>query len=446
MNIGSGRVLMQELPRIDSAIAEGTIAQNKALVDYIQALKRSGGTCHIMGLLSPGGVHSHQRHMAELARLVSAQGVPVKLHAFLDGRDTPPQSALGYMAQFRKDFPVNDFVTVSGRYYAMDRDKRWERVQKVYDVLVQGGKAGYRLCEEAIEASYKAGVNDEFLVPTILGDPDTHAGYGGMHDGDGILMTNFRADRAREILEALLDPAFSGFTRKRTVRFAAALGLVEYSTDLNRFMKAMFTPEPLRQILGEVIAAKGLKQLRIAETEKYAHVTFFFNGGCEEPFAGEERILVPSPKVATYDLKPEMSAFELTEKLVQAIDKGTFDFIVVNYANCDMVGHTGDLKAAVKAVETVDACTGKVWEAVKRAGGAMIITADHGNAEQMFDETTHQAHTAHTLNLVPVIVASAACEGRALKHPEGKLADIAPTVLALMGIDQPEAMTGQSLL
>jgi 2,3-bisphosphoglycerate-independent phosphoglycerate mutase len=439
MNIGSGRVLMQELPRVDHAITDGSLARNPALVAFIAALKKSGGSCHLLGLLSPGGVHSHQRHMAYLARTVAEAGVPVYIHAFLDGRDTPPQSALEYLDTFVKDYPQARFATVSGRYYAMDRDKRWDRVERAYEAIADAQGSVYANAHEVVKASYAASKHDEFVLPAIIED------YKGMQDGDGVLMANFRADRAREILHALLDPAFTGFARKRTIAFVAALGAVEYSSELNRFMTALFSPEPLKNILGEVIAARGLRQLHIAETEKYAHVTFFFNGGREEPFPGEERILVPSPNVATYDLQPEMSAPEVTDKLVAAIDSGAFDFIVVNYANCDMVGHTGDLAAATQAVEAVDSGIGRVWQAVERQGGAMIITADHGNAEQMHDEDTHQPHTAHTLNLVPAILCVPALEGKKIDIAQGKLADLAPTVLKLMGITQPAEMTGKTL-
>jgi 2,3-bisphosphoglycerate-independent phosphoglycerate mutase len=440
MNIGSGRVLMQELPRIDQAIDTGELGENQALLQYIAKLKASRGACHLLGLLSPGGVHSHQRHMAELAKRISAEGVPVKIHAFLDGRDTPPKSALACVAQFKKDFSALDFMTVSGRYYAMDRDQRWERVELAYSAIANADGPRFPDIAAAIESAYAQGVTDEFLPPAVIGD------YAGMRDNDGLLMVNFRADRAREILQALLYPDFKGFARPRPVKFKMALGMVEYSTELNRFMKAMFSPESLNNILGEVLAKKGLRQLRIAETEKYAHVTFFFNGGREEPFAGEERILIPSPKVATYDLKPEMSAPEVTDRLVAAIDAGTFDFIVVNYANCDMVGHTGSLAAATKAVEAVDTALGRVWQAIEKKGGAMIVTADHGNAEQMFDDATHQPHTAHTLNLVPVILAVPALAGGKLSVGEGKLADLAPTVLKLMGLPQPIEMTGKALI
>lgn len=441
MNLGAGRVVMQELPRIDQAVADGSLAKNPALLDFIAALKRSGGTCHLMGLLSPGGVHAHQDHLAALARIVAASGVTVAVHAFLDGRDTPPRSAPEYLALFRSDIAGATgaaLATVCGRYYAMDRDKRWERVALAYDLLVdaRGERAGDAV--KAVEASHAAGVTDEFVKPVVIG------GYRGMKDGDGVLMANFRADRAREILAALLDPAFDGFKRGRVVKFAAALGMVEYSTALNKLLAAVFPASRLGNGLGEVVAKAGLRQLRIAETEKYAHVTFFFNGGEEAVFPNEERILVPSPKVATYDLKPEMSAFEVTDRLVDAIGSGRFDLIVANFANTDMVGHTGDLPAAIKAVEAVDRCLGRLEEAVKRAGGAMLVTADHGNAEMMHDRQTGQAHTAHTMNLVPAILVNAP-KGIG-RLADGRLADVAPTLIELMGLDRPAEMTGRSLI
>jgi len=441
MNLGAGRIVMQDLPRIDTALADGSLATNPALERFIAALKATSGTAHVMGLMSPGGVHSHQRHIAALANTLLAAGVPVAVHAFLDGRDTPPQSAAGYLKTFRADAPEAAIATVSGRYYAMDRDKRWERTALAYQAMVaaEGKHAADPVA--AVEQSYAAGVTDEFVRPTVIGD------YGGMVDGDGILMANFRADRVRQILQALLDPDFDGFARTRTVAFAAALGMTEYSSQLNAFLDTMFPPLELRHTLGEVVAEAGLRQLRIAETEKYAHVTFFFNGGREEKFPGEDRILVPSPKVATYDLKPEMSAPELTDKLVAAIDGGRYDLIVVNYANGDMVGHTGKLEAAIRAAEAVDRCLGRVRAAVERAGGALLITADHGNAEQMADPETGQPHTAHTMNPVPAILfgATTALEGVS-ELENGRLADIAPTVLDLMRLPRPVEMTGHSLL
>ncbi len=445
MNLGAGRVVMQDLPRIDVAVADGSLAANPALAGFVAALKKSGGAAHLMGLLSPGGVHSHQDHIAALARALAAAGLTVHVHAFLDGRDTPPKSAEAYLRKFIADIAparTAHIATVSGRYYAMDRDKRWERVELAYRALVDG--AGERAADAlaAVAQSYAAGTIDEMALPTVIGS------YAGMKDGDGVVMANFRADRARQTLAALLDPAFDGFARARVVRFAAALGMAEYSTALNRFMTTLFPPMRLTRMLGEVIADSGLTQLRIAETEKYAHVTFFFNGGEEREFPGETRILVPSPKVATYDLKPEMSAIEVTDKLVAAIDSGRFDLVVCNFANTDMVGHTGDYAAAVRAVETVDACLGRVADAVARAGGALIVTADHGNAEMMFDPETGQPHTAHTTNPVPVMLFNGGGEGRnaPVELRDGRLADVAPTILELMGIPQPPEMTGRSLI
>lgn len=446
MNIGSGRVMMQELPRIDTAINDGSLAAHALLNDFIATLKKSGGACHLMGLISPGGVHAHQHHIAALAKLVAAQGVEVRIHAFLDGRDTPPKSAIEYLEQFEKDLATNhqpstiSLSTLCGRYYAMDRDKRWDRVKQAFDAITVAYGQHFENWRDAVAASYDAGIADEFVLPAALGN------YRGMKDGDGILMGNFRADRARELLEALLDPTFAGFPRAKPIAFAQAIGMVEYSSRHAQWMKTLFAAEPLTHILGEEVSKAGLKQLRIAETEKYAHVTFFFNGGREELYAGEERILVPSPKVATYDLQPEMSAPEVTEKLVAAISANRFDFIVVNYANTDMVGHTGDMVAAAKAVEAVDTCLGKLWEAVSKAGGVLLVTADHGNAEQLHDDQTGQAHTAHTLNLVPVILASEKLRGVRWDMPVGKLADIAPTILDLLQLPKPAQMTGTSLL
>jgi 2,3-bisphosphoglycerate-independent phosphoglycerate mutase len=385
-------------------------------------------------------VHSHQNHIVALVRAVNAANVPVFIHAFLDGRDTPPRSALGYLEVFERDIANLAGVriaTISGRYYAMDRDKRWDRVAKAYAAIVEAKGELVREPRDAIETSYKKDVGDEFVLPTVIGD------YEGMADGDALLFANFRADRAREISTALLDPGFDGFTRARTVKFSAAAGLTEYSEPLKKFMTALFAPEDLHETIGEYVAALGLKQLRIAETEKYAHVTFFLNGGREEPFAGEDRIMVQSPKVATYDLKPEMSAIEVTDKLEAAIGSGKYDLIVVNYANPDMVGHTGFLLAAEKAVTTIDQCLGRLQAAVVKAGGVLLITADHGNVEMMRDPETGEPHTAHTTFDVPIIVVNGP---RNLKLVPGRLADVAPTLLDLMGLAKPHEMAGHSLI
>ncbi len=438
MNIGAGRVVMQDLPRIDADIASGDFRDNPGLTGFIGKLKANGGSAHLLGLLSPGGVHSHQDQMAALAQAIDAAGVPVVVHAFLDGRDTPPQSALAYIKNFRTAAPKATFATVSGRYYAMDRDTRWERVSRAYDAIVTAQGAQATTPAGAVEQSYAAGVDDEFVLPTVID------GYHGIAGGDGLLMANFRADRAREILHALLDPAFDGFERRDQPDFAVAVGMVEYSTALNAFLDTLYPPIDLADTLGEVVATAGLKQLRIAETEKYAHVTFFLNGGREEPFDGEERIMVPSPKVATYDLQPQMSALEVTDKLVDAIAGGAFDLVVCNYANGDMVGHTGNLEAAIVAVETIDDCVGRVAEAVRAAGGCMIVTADHGNAEQMRDAARDQAHTAHTLNKVPLLLVNGPSNTDALSN--GRLSDIAPMILDLMGLPKPAVMTGQTLI
>jgi len=440
-NIGAGRVVLQDLVRIDKALADDKVAGMPSMQKFIAKLKESGGTAHIIGLISPGGVHSHQHQIAALAGIVAKAGVPVAVHALLDGRDTPPQSAIEYLKQFQKDIAGHGktcVATVAGRYYAMDRDKRWDRVAKAYAALVAAKGEHADDPVKAVEAAYARGETDEFVLPTVIGD------YRGMQGGDGVFFANFRADRIREIAAAMLDPDFSGFEREKRIAFAAALGLVEYSMELNRFIATLFPPEDLSGTFGEIVANAGMTQLRIAETEKYAHVTFFFNGGRETVFPGEERILVPSPKVATYDLQPEMSAPEVTDKVVAAIRSGRFDVIVLNYANTDMVGHTGKLDAAMKAVETVDACLGRLAEAVETAGGTLVITADHGNAEMMRDPETGGPHTAHTLNPVPFIIVN---PPGAIAHIEsGRLADVAPTLLDLLALPKPTAMTGHSLI
>ena len=440
MNLGAGRVIFQDLPLIDRTIARGELEANPDLQNFIAALKKSGGVCHLMGLASPGGVHSHQDHMVALARIVAAGGVDVEIHAFLDGRDVPPQSAGEQIAKLCTDVQKiagARVVTLCGRYYAMDRDKRWDRVERAYDLVVQGVGARAAEAVAAITESYAANINDEFVNPVVLGD------YAGMKDGDGILFANFRADRAREILTTLLDPAFDGFARKKIVSFAAAAGMVEYSGALNKYLTALFPPKKVEDSLGEIISKAGMTQLRIAETEKYPHVTFFFNGGREEPFAGEERLMIPSPKVATYDLQPEMSASLLTDKVIAAIEADTFDLIVLNYANPDMVGHTGILSAAIKAVEAIDACLDRLFAAVEKRGGVVLLTADHGNCEMMHDNSTHGPHTAHTLDRVPVMLVGA--KGvTALR--DGKLADVAPTLLELLHLPKPDSMDGQSLI
>ncbi len=444
MNIGAGRVVLQDLPRIDAAIADGSLAQNLELKKFIASLLNSEGACHLLGLLSDGGVHSSSAHLLKLAEIISAAGVPVWLHAFLDGRDTPPKSALAEIQKWQDNFANNSLVkiaTLSGRYYAMDRDNRWERVEKAWLAIVLADAVHENDAQIAIEKAYAANITDEFILPISL------AGFSGVKAGDGLLMANFRADRAREILHALVDTEFSGFARKQNYKFAALLGMCEYSRELAN-IPALFPAYLPRNCLAEILAEHNLTQLHIAETEKYAHVTFFFNGGREEKFAGEERILVPSPKVATYDLQPEMSAYMVTEELEKAIAAGKYDFIVVNYANTDMVGHSGDLSAAKLAVQTVDNCLGRLKNAIDAAGGIMLITADHGNAELMRDLETQQPHTAHTLNKVPLVLYGVknSKEVENYRLQAGCLADIAPTILELLGVLPPEEMTGKSLL
>jgi 2,3-bisphosphoglycerate-independent phosphoglycerate mutase len=438
LNLGAGRVVMQDLPRIDAAVADGSLATLPALKGLVAALKTSGGTCHLMGLVSPGGVHSHQDHAAALARALADAGIPIAVHAWTDGRDTAPRSADAFLADLIDDLPPGAAIaTVTGRYFAMDRDTRWERVEAAWRAMVLG--EGQRAPDPiaAIEATYAADKGDEFAPPSVIGS------YAGMRDGDGILCFNFRADRVRQILAALLDPAFAGFARPRMPQLASAAGMTAYSADLAARMQALFPPQSMDGLLGEEVAAAGLAQLRIAETEKYPHVTYFFNGGNEMPNAGEQRVMVPSPKVATYDLQPEMSAPEVTAQAVAAIEVGAFDLVVLNFANADMVGHTGDLAAAIKAVEAVDAGLARIVDAIRAAGGALLVTADHGNAEQMRDAATGAPHTAHTTNPVPVVLVGGP-PGVALRN--GRLADVAPTLLALLGLPQPPQMTGRSLL
>jgi 2,3-bisphosphoglycerate-independent phosphoglycerate mutase len=437
LNIGAGRLVMQDLPRISAAIADGEIEKAPALRQLIERLRQTGGTCHLMGLVSPGGVHSHQDHAVALAGILANARVPAGVHAFTDGRDTPPRSAGEDIARLTAALPPSvPIATVSGRYYAMDRDKRWERVAKAYRAIVEAEAPRFPDAGAVVADAYARDLSDEFVVPAVVGD------YRGMRDRDGVLCFNFRADRVREILGALLDPAFSGFPRRRSVRIAAAAGMTQYSEQLDTLMQTIFPPQSLANVLGEVVADAGRAQLRMAETEKYPHVTYFLNGGREEPYRGEDRVMVPSPKVATYDLKPEMSAPELTDKAVEAIGSGRYDLIVLNYANPDMVGHTGSLPAAIKAVETVDTGLGRLAEAIRKAGGAMLVTADHGNCEMMRDPDTGGPHTSHTTNPVPVLLVG----GGEVSLAQGRLADIAPTLLELMSMSKPGAMTGVSLL
>ena len=438
MNIGAGRIVYQDLTRIDAALADGSFFDNAALGGACDAAKAAGGTLHVLGLLSPGGVHSHERHIHAMLDLAARRGVArVAVHAFLDGRDTPPRSAPASVeALAAKCAALGNarIASIGGRYYAMDRDHRWERVRLAYEAIA-GASAEFHADDAAgaLREAYARGENDEFVKPTVIGSGAR------VEDGDAIVFMNFRADRARELSHAFVDGAFDGFARTRAIRLSAFVSLTEYEQGL-AVSAIAWRPQSMRDTLGEYLASLGLAQLRIAETEKYAHVTFFFSGGREQPFAGEERILVPSPKVATYDLKPEMSCPELTDRLVEAIGSGRFDFIVCNIANPDMVGHTGIEAAAIAAAEAVDVALGRLATAIRAAGGEMLVSADHGNLEQMLDENGI-AHTQHTVGPVPLVYL-----GRpAILHP-GALRDLAPSVLALMGLPQPVEMTGRSLV
>ena len=438
-NIGAGRVVYQELTRITKAIQEGTIYQNPTLVQAMESAKEKGTALHLMGLMSDGGVHSHQEHLFGLLEMAKKQGLAkVYVHCFMDGRDTPPSSGKDYiqglLAQMER-IGVGKIATISGRYYAMDRDNRWERVQKAYDAMVNGRGTIQADPVKVMEESYAAGTTDEFVVPTVCDLEGT------IKADDSVVFINFRPDRAREITRSLVDPEFSGFQREKGLFPLYYVCMTQYDATMPGVHIA-FPPQSLTNTFGQYISDQGLTQLRIAETEKYAHVTFFFNGGVEAPCPGEDRALIPSPKVATYDLKPEMSAFEVTDEVIARLDSGKYDVIILNFANCDMVGHTGVFEAAVKAVETVDACVGRMVAKVQEMGGAALITADHGNADQMWDGEK-KPFTAHTTNPVPFVAVGT---GAGSLRDGGRLADIAPTMLEVLGLPQPPEMDGKSLL
>ncbi len=438
LNIGAGRIVYQELTRITKAIREGDFFTNPVFLDVIKKVKANNSALHLMGLLSDGGVHSHNTHLYALLELAKKQGLSkVYVHAFLDGRDVPPSSSAEYVQLLEKkiaEIGVGKIATVSGRYYAMDRDKRWDRVEKAYLAIGAGEGETAPGAVAAVKASYDAGKTDEFVLPTVIG------AYTGINEDDGVIFFNFRPDRARELTHVFTDKEFEGFNRKNGYMKLAFATMTQYEKGLD--VEIAYQPQTLTNTLGEVLHKEGMKQLRIAETEKYAHVTFFFNGGVEAPLEGEERILVPSPKVATYDLEPEMSAIEVTDKVVEQINAKNHDVIILNFANGDMVGHTGVVSAAVKAVETVDTCVGRLVEAIQAADGTVCITADHGNAEVMVDPVTGEPFTAHTTNVVPFIVVSDKVTG----VNTGSLCDIAPTMLTIAGVKIPTEMTGKSLL
>ncbi|PSL21346.1 2,3-bisphosphoglycerate-independent phosphoglycerate mutase [Shimia abyssi] len=436
-NIGAGRVVAMDLGQIDLAIEDGSFFENGALIDFIATLKSTGGTAHLMGVISDGGVHGHLNHVLAAANAVANAGVPVVLHAITDGRDVAPKSALSYLETLKAELPEGVRVaTVTGRYFAMDRDNRWERVAEAYQAWVFGEGLAASDAHEAVSKAYARSETDEFVAASVIGD------YAGAKDGDGFFCLNFRADRAREILAAIGQPDFDAFDVGARPKLAGLLGMVNYSDAHNAYMTTAYPKQEIVNTLGEWVAKKGLRQFHLAETEKYPHVTFFLNGGKEAPEAGEDRYMAASPKVATYDLQPEMSAAEVTEHFVGAIREG-YDLIVTNYANPDMVGHTGSLEAAMKACVAVDEGLTAVHAALQEAGGAMIVAADHGNCEMMYDPATGGPHTAHTTNPVPVILVNGP-EGATIKS--GRLADLAPSLLDLMGLDQPEEMTGESLI
>lgn len=436
-NIGAGRVVAMDLGQIDLAVEDGSFAANPGLREFIDRLHDSGGTAHLMGLVSDGGVHGHVEHLKAAVTALVDEGIPVAIHAITDGRDVAPVSADRFIAELSAWLPKGARIaTVVGRYWAMDRDSRWERVERAYAAMIRGAGANAPDAVSAVARAHARGETDEFIAPTVIGN------YAGARGGDGFFCLNFRADRAREIMAAIGAPSFHGFDTGRRVDWSVLLGMVEYSEAHNAFMHTAFPKRVIHNTLGAWVARHGLRQFRLAETEKYPHVTFFLNGGRETPETGEGRYMPPSPKVATYDLAPEMAAGEVTDHLVQAIGEG-FDLIVVNYANPDMVGHTGDLAAAIVAVETVDAALGRVLVALKAAGGAMLLCADHGNCEQMIDPQTGGPHTAHTTNPVPVALIGGPA---GVRLRDGRLADVAPTVLELMDLEQPPEMTGQSLI
>jgi 2,3-bisphosphoglycerate-independent phosphoglycerate mutase len=444
LNIGAGRVVYQDLTRITKAIQDGDFFTNPVLLECIARTKSTGGRLHLAGLLSDGGVHSHNTHLYALLELAKREGIrDVFIHAILDGRDTPPKSGAGYLAQLETEISrigVGAIATVIGRYWAMDRDNRWERVERAYSAMVRGEGVQRTSSTDTIEASYAADGTDEFVEPAVI--VRDGAPVGQLRDGDGCIFFNFRSDRAREITRALALPDCPGFARQSWPKLASYVCMTEYDATFG--LPIAFGPEELKNILGDVLGRAGLRQLRIAETEKYAHVTFFFNGGGEEPFPHEERCLIPSPKeVATYDLKPEMSAYLVTEELLKRLESDAYDVVIVNFANADMVGHTGILEAAAQAVEAVDSCVGRIVAKVREKGGAVIITADHGNAEMMADEAGGP-HTAHTSEPVHLVLVDDSRKGARLRP--GTLADIAPTMLEILGLSQPAEMTGKSLI
>ena len=442
-NIGAGRIVYQDLAKITKAIEDGDFFSLPEFVKAIENCRKNNSKLHIMGLLSDGGVHSHNRHLYALLEMAKRRDFEnVYVHCFLDGRDTPPASGEGYIAELEekmKEKGIGQIATLSGRFYSMDRDKRWERVSKAYDALVNGVGEKANSAISAIEESYQKEVFDEFVKPTVITNKNGEP-VAKIEDGDSVIFFNFRPDRAREITRSIVDKNFDGFETKKMDTYFVCM--TPYDETMPN-VEVAYKKEEIKNTFGEYISSKGLKQLRIAETEKYAHVTFFFNGGEEKQYEGEDRILVPSPKVETYDLKPEMSAYEVTDKVVEAIKSEKYDSIILNYANPDMVGHTGNIEAAIKALEAIDECVSRVVKAINEVGGILLITADHGNSEQMIDYKTGEPYTAHTTNPVPLAIVGIPNNK---KIKEGRLADLAPTMLDLMGLEKPNEMTGESLI
>ena len=439
MNLGSGRVVLQTLPKINKAFANNEIEKNKNFQNFLSNHNKNK-TVHLLGLCSDGGVHSHSNHILEISKLLEKNNCKACIHIFSDGRDCSPKQLRHQIKKFEMSLPKNiKIVSLIGRFYSMDRDNRWERVKKAFDLIVYGKyERKFSNLSIGLEEAYKNNETDEFISPTLIGD------YKGFKDGDSLIMINFRADRVRELLTAILDPKFKEFEKDtNTPILSNNLGMIEYSKELSNFMNSIFVKEKIKDTLGEVISKANLKQLRLAETEKYPHVTFFFNGGEETVYPGETRIMIPSPKIPTYDLKPEMSAKKVETELISSIKNKTYDLIIINFANPDMVGHTGNLKAAIKAVETVDTAIGNIKDIIIKLNGIMLLTADHGNCEIMFDEIMNLPHTSHTCNKVPLILIS---KNNDYKLKDGKLADIAPTILELISIKSPKSMNGKSLL
>jgi len=438
--IGAGRVVQQDLPRINSAVFSGEIDHHPVINELAQDTIASNHTVHLLGLCSEGGIHSHMDHINALLKRLAVQGVSVCIHAFLDGRDTPPKSASQYLKalqEYEARFENVKIATISGRFYAMDRDQRWDRTAKAYHAIIDANAPTFESCTQLLEEQYSKNITDEFIPP------HKSAAFQGVKKSDSFLCLNFRADRVRQLLSSFVDPTFTEFPRKNLVNWSHKIGMTEYSNELNKALITLFPHEKIEHSLGEVLSHCGLKQLRVAETEKYAHVTFFLNGGREAPFEKEERIMIPSPKISTYDQQPEMSAQQVTKAVIKAIESHEFDFIVVNFANPDMVGHTGNFDATIQAIEHVDQCLGEIEAAMRPTFGAMFVTADHGNAETMIDPKSNQPHTAHTLNPVPFIYMQRDSTNKKLAH--GTLADVAPTILEVMNLSQPKAMTGRSL-